>query len=332
MLNAEIKELISYLKNIVSQEETNDNILEKYGKDADFCELDTTIKGIRNSCKAYFEEIFNLLPDPTIITTMEDGKLVAYNKAFLELVETRGKKIINESMNIHDLYFELDRRDQLIAELKRTGISDNMEIMVNDANGEMFVGLVSSQVMNIEGMPHILSVIRDVTEIKKMQEEIKRLDSTDKLTKLYNRLKLDEFLQMELERSERTKAPFSVIIVDIDMLKSVNEAYGNQWGDTLLVGIAEILKEHVRSTDVVGRWGGEEFLIILTDTELKGAITLAEKLRTIIEKINFEKIGKLTPSFGIATYQKDLLPATIISRAYAARGKAKDRGRNRVEW
>lgn len=332
MSNKEIKELVTYLKEIVSDEKIDESILEKYGADSDFIELDTTIRGIRNSCKAHFEKIFDLLPDPTIITTMEDGKLIAYNKAFFEMVETRGKKIIDESMNMHDLYFELDKRDRLVAELKRTGISDNMEIMVNDANGEMFVGLVSSQAISIEGKPHILSVIRDVTEIKKMQEEIKRLAITDKLTQVFNRPKLDEFLHSELERSERTKAPFSVIIVDIDLLKSINEAHGNKRGDALLVGISDILKEHVRSTDIVGRWGGEEFLIILTDTELQGAIVLAEKLRGIIEETTFEKIGKLTASFGVAAYQKDLLPATIISRAYAARSQAKEKGRNRVEW
>nr|WP_320024470.1 sensor domain-containing diguanylate cyclase [uncultured Acetobacterium sp.] len=332
MLNAEIKELISYLKNSVSEEKNSDEVFEKYGADPDFLELDKTIRGIRNACKAHFEMIFDLLPDPTIITTMEDGKLLAYNKAFLQLIETRGKKIIDESMNIHDLYFELDKRDQLVAELKRTGISDNMEIRVNDANNEMFVGLVSSQAINIEGTPHILSVIRDVTEIKKMEIEIKRLAITDKLTQVFNRLKLDEILDCELERSERTKAPFSIIIVDIDLLKSINEAHGNQWGDVLLVGIADILKDQVRSTDIVGRWGGEEFLVILPDTDVKGAIVLAEKLRAVIAETKFEQVGKLTASFGVAAYQKDLLPATIISRAYTARNQAKEKGRNRVEW
>jgi diguanylate cyclase (GGDEF)-like protein/PAS domain S-box-containing protein len=332
MLSAEIRELINYLKNSVSEEKPDDPVFEKYGADPDFLELDKTIKGIRNSCKTHFEKIFDLLPDPTIITTMEDGKLLVYNKAFLQLIETRGKKIMDESMNIHDLYFELDKRDQLVAELKQTGISDNMEIRVNDANDEMFVAMVSSQVINIEGTPHILSVIRDVTEIKKMEVEIKRLAITDKLTQVFNRPKLDEILGCELERSERTKAPFSIIIVDIDLLKSINEEHGNQWGDVLLVGIADILKEQVRSTDIVGRWGGEEFLIILPDTDVKGAVILAEKLRVIIAETKFEQVGKLTASFGVAAYQKDLLPATIISRAYAARNQAKEKGRNRVEW
>ncbi|MCG2728940.1 MAG: hypothetical protein L6276_01445, partial [Acetobacterium sp.] len=76
MLNAEIKELISYLKNSVSEEKNSDEVFEKYSANPDFLELDKTIRGIRNACKAHFEMIFDLLPDPTIITTMEDGKLL----------------------------------------------------------------------------------------------------------------------------------------------------------------------------------------------------------------------------------------------------------------
>ncbi|MDD3307704.1 MAG: sensor domain-containing diguanylate cyclase [Acetobacterium sp.] len=331
MLNAEIRELLKYLKNIVAEEKPDNDVLEKYGKDPDFIELDEIVRGIRSACKKHFEMIFDLFPDPTIITTMEDGKLLAYNRAFLKLIQTRGKGIIDESANIRDLYFELDKREQLIAELKRTGVSENMEIMVNDANNDMFVGLVSAQAINIEGEPHILSVIRDITEIKRLQEEIAQLSIKDKLTQVFNRPKLDEFLQCELERAERTAAPFAIILVDVDSLRSINDAYGNPVGDDLLVAIAAMLKENVRVTDIVGRWSGEEFLIILPDTDEKGAFTLAEKIRTIVEATDFKAVGKLTASFGVSAYRKDLLPATLISRAHGARNRAKEKGRNRVE-
>lgn len=332
MLKTEVKELIQYLKNSISEEKIQEGFLEKYANDPDFIELDTLVKGIRDNCKKYFDQIFDLLPDPTIITTMEDGKLLTYNKAFLKMVESRGDINVDESTNLRDLYFELDKRDQLIAELKRTGICENMEIMVTDVNKEIFVGLVSAQAIKIEGEPYVLSVIRDVSEMKKMEAEIKKLAITDKLTQVFNRLKLDEYLQIELERSERTKSPFSIILMDIDSLKTINDVYGNPVGDNVLVELAEILKINVRSTDIVGRWGGEEFLIILPDTEVNGAIVLAEKLREIVEKTVFEKVEKLTASFGVAAYRKDLLPATLISRADLARNKAKLKGRNRVEY
>ncbi|MEO1816009.1 MAG: diguanylate cyclase [Acetobacterium sp.] len=331
MVNVEIRELIKYLKNIVADEKPENDVLEKYGKDPDFVELDGMVRGIRSACKKHFEMIFDLFPDPTIITTMEDGKLFAYNRAFLKMIRTRGKTIIDESFNIHDLYFELDKRDQLIAELKRTGVSENMEIMVNDENNEMFVGLVSAQAINIDGEPHILSVIRDITQIKRLEEEIAKLSIMDKLTQVFNRPKLDDFLQCELERSERTKATFAIILVDVDSLRSINESYGNPVGDDLLVAVAAMLQNNVRVTDIVGRWSGEEFLIILPDTDEKGAVTLAEKIKTIVENTNFKIVGKLTASFGVSAYRKDLLPATLISRALAARNRAKEKGQNRVE-
>lgn len=331
MLNTEIGELIAYLKNIVSEEKLDHDTLKKYQDDPDFIELDRVVRGIRNDCKKHFEMIFDLFPDPTIITTMEDGKLLAYNRAFLKMIKTRRNTMIDESMNIPDLYIELDKREQLIAELKRTGVSENMEIMVNDVNNEMFVGLVSAQAINIEGKPHILSVIRDITEIKKLEAEIKKLSIMDKLTQVFNRPKIDEFLQCELERSERSKSPYSIILVDIDALRKINDSYGNHVGDELLVAVAEILKQNVRATDMVGRWSGEEFLIVLPDTEEKGAMTLAEKIRTTIEETNFKTVEKLTASFGVTAYRKDLLPATLVSRVHKARDRAKEKGRNRVE-
>jgi FOG: GGDEF domain len=98
--------------------------------------------------------------------------------------------------------------------------------------------------------------------------------------------------------------------------RQINDTYGNPVGDKVLVAIADILKQNIRVTDVVGRWSGEEFLIILPDTDKKGAVTLAEKIRTIVENTNFETVLKLTSSFGVSTYRQDLLPATLISRAH----------------
>lgn len=332
MLNGEIKEMINYLKNIVSEEKTGKSIPEKYADNPDFIELDAMIKGIRNSSKEHFEMIFDIFPDPTIITTMNEGKLIAYNKAFIDLSQARWSKIINEDTSMHDLYFELDQRERLIEELNKTGISENMEIIVNDVKDEIFMGLVSSRVINIEGIPHILSVIRDITEMKKMEEQIKQLSMTDKLTQLFNRPKMDEFLQMELERSERTNTLFSIILMDIDFFKTINDTYGNLFGDAVLVELANILKKNVRSTDIVGRWSGEELLIVLPDTDNIGATILAEKIRALIEENIFEKVGRITASFGISVYKKDLLTASVISRADTALGKAKEKGRNRLEF
>jgi len=100
----------------------------------------------------------------------------------------------------------------------------------------------------------------------------------------------------------------------------------------LLVAIANIVKRNVRATDIIGRWSGEEFLIILPDTDEKGAFTLAEKIRITVEKTQFKTVEKATASFGVAAYRKDLLPATLIARVHSARNRAKEKGKNRVEY
>ena len=173
--------------------------------------------------------------------------------------------------------------------------------------------------------------IRDTSEIRRLKEEISRISITDKLTQLYNRQKIDEILEIEMDRSERTKRPFAVMLFNIDLLKMVNETYGNQSGDTVLVDCANIIKENVRSTDSVGRWNGEEFLILLPETDKNGAKLLAEKLRARIDDYSFTKVGKMTASFGISAYKKDLLPASIVARADSALRKAKEKGRNQIE-
>jgi len=165
-----------------------------------------------------------------------------------------------------------------------------------------------------------------------MEEEIRRLSVTDKLTQIYNRLKLDETLEKEWNRSKRTEVSFSLMIMDIDHFKIVNDTFGHQVGDIVLVELANILKMNVGSVDVVGRWGGEEFLIILPEISKDGAVLLAEKLRTLIYEKVFTKAGMITASFGVSSYNKDISPEIIVSRADMALYKAKKNGRNRVEF
>ena len=168
---------------------------------------------------------------------------------------------------------------------------------------------------------------QDITDKKRIEE----LSITDRLTGLYNRLKLDELLSLYVNIAHRHKTPFSTIMLDIDKFKSVNDTYGHQVGDTLLQEIATILKTNLRLEDSVGRWGGEEFLILLPNTTQEGAAVLAEKLRTAIEHTAFSTVGKRTASFGVASYVEADDAKTIVGRADEALYRAKEKGRNRVE-
>jgi len=169
------------------------------------------------------------------------------------------------------------------------------------------------------------SVAQDITDKK----NIEKISITDSLTGLYNRHKLEDVLSYEMARFDRYKSNFSAIIFDVDFFKKVNDTYGHLTGDEVLIHLADILKTNARETDVVSRWGGEEFLIIAGGTELDGAFLFAEKLRIIIEHYSFPTAGKITVSCGVAQYVSRETTSDLVSRADNAL-YAKASGRNRV--
>ena len=161
--------------------------------------------------------------------------------------------------------------------------------------------------------------------------EHKLISITDKLTGLFNRVKLDEVLKDEFNRSNRFKRSFGIIIIDIDYFKKVNDTYGHQVGDQVLILFAKILKENIRKVDILGRWGGEEFMIICSENDFQDTMKLAESLRQIISKYDFPTIGDFSASFGVSIYSGDENIDKVIERADNALYKAKANGRNRVE-
>lgn len=164
-----------------------------------------------------------------------------------------------------------------------------------------------------------------------LNKELERLSVTDKLTGLYNRVKLDERLEYEKERTDRFGQPFSVILLDIDHFKKVNDTYGHQIGDKVLIGIAQVLQNYSRATDIVGRWGGEEFLIICPQTDSVGVLKHAQTLCRIVASQEYPFVGNKTASFGVATFVQGEEIRMVMSRADAALYEAKHKGRNRVE-
>jgi len=167
-------------------------------------------------------------------------------------------------------------------------------------------------------------------ELAIKNEELHILSITDRLTGIFNRAKLDDQIKNEINRVQRFKTSFGVIILDIDHFKKVNDTYGHQVGDQVLVEFADILGSSVRDTDFVGRWGGEEFLLICPGTDQNGILKLAETLRVIIEKHEFPVVGSKTASFGVAVCRAEDTPKSIIARADKALYSAKESGRNQV--
>ena len=175
---------------------------------------------------------------------------------------------------------------------------------------------------------HFIEVV--TTELEQSNDELTRLSVTDKLTQIYNRMKLDEMLNYKISYANRYNTKLSVILCDIDHFKLVNDIHGHQVGDKVLIEFANILKDNLRETDFLGRWGGEEFLIIVPESDIIETKMLAEKLRKIISNHLFSVVGNKTCSFGIAAYQVGDTEYSILARVDQALYEAKQSGRNRV--
>ncbi|WP_337996367.1 GGDEF domain-containing protein [Oleispirillum naphthae] len=156
------------------------------------------------------------------------------------------------------------------------------------------------------------------------------LSVTDPLTQVFNRYKLEEVLASEERRARRYGTGFSVIMADIDRFKAVNDTFGHPIGDRVLEIVAAEMRASTRTTDVVGRWGGEEFLIVCVHTRPEAAVILADMLRRRIAAIAFPEAGRVTVSFGVSAHAPGDSAAAVVSRADAALYAAKRGGRNRV--
>ena len=176
----------------------------------------------------------------------------------------------------------------------------------------------------------ILGVTRDISERKVFEAELTRLAGTDAVTGVWNRRHGGTLLAADLAHARRHGRPLSALMVDIDHFKAVNDNYGHQAGDQVLAEIARRMLEAVRGTDVVARWGGEEFVIMLRDCGLDEAMAIAEKIRARIADTPFAAVGTVSVSIGAAELgpRDDL--TSWIARADGALYEAKRAGRNAV--
>lgn len=217
--------------------------------------------------------------------------------------------------------------------------------MVNNTDSELIVSVLSKNLNEMLRLDQLeIENTRLTTELKEVKQKLslrtteltkknialQDLSVTDKLTQIPNRLKLDEQFNFSLQSCERYQNNFSIILLDIDHFKQVNDTFGHQAGDDVLVTLAKILKNNLRNTDMVGRWGGEEFLILCPNSNLEMSVVLANKLRKLIEDHPFDVVEKITASFGVTTFRKNDTETIMLARADEALYEAKEQGRNIV--
>ena len=206
-----------------------------------------------------------------------------------------------------------------------------LELTARRKDGTVFPVELSMSGIRIKERKHAVGIIRDITERKQTEQQLKKYAETDFLTGLLNRRKFYEILGQEEERAESHAGGLSLIMFDIDHFKAVNDTYGHAIGDGVLKTIASVVTAHIRKADVLGRIGGEEFAVLAAETEAESASALAEKIRSAIEATEFDHAGKVTVSLGVSIYNKGLTLDEFVRRADEALYAAKNKGRNRVE-
>jgi diguanylate cyclase (GGDEF)-like protein len=168
-------------------------------------------------------------------------------------------------------------------------------------------------------------------QLQDLARDLRFQATTDPLTGLFNRLKFNQALVIEMSRSVRHETSLSLVLFDVDNFKTVNDTRGHQTGDKVLIQLSRFVASLLRNTDLLARWGGEEFVILAAGSDGEMAYQAAEKLRNAIEQVKFDDIGTVTCSFGVAQYVYGDSEDTLISRADDALYRAKLSGRNRVE-
>lgn len=216
-------------------------------------------------------------------------------------------------------------------------ISQYQEWFDMPAKGRCFFDVCYAPYLDEDGrIPGVISSSRDITELKRMEEELLRLTRLDPLTQLFNRRYFFTLAEQEYQRFRRYHHPMAVCMIDIDHFKSVNDRYGHLIGDAVLCAVAETLRDNLRQVDILARYGGEEFVILWPETDLQTARASAERLRTAVAGCRIETPGgpvSVTLSLGVVSIDdgRSMTLEQLLDAADRMLYRAKQMGRNRVE-
>ncbi|WP_020589466.1 GGDEF domain-containing protein [Desulfobacter curvatus] len=189
---------------------------------------------------------------------------------------------------------------------------------------------------NAELKNNIHTTISELDALKLELKNLKEAAKTDMLTGLLNRRGFEDAIKQPMEEAQEETAPLTLIIADIDRFKRINDNYGHLTGDNVLKLISKLLQKHIKGKDIAGRFGGEEFIMVLPETKMDGGFALAEQIRTSLEKMRWQSkssgkdIGTITISLGVAQFIPGENIDALIARADKALYAAKENGRNRT--
>lgn len=281
--------------------------------------------------RAMFEAMFKTVPIPLVVTR-PDGTLVTTNDASIRFFGLQPETMRIRS--ISEVYADPQDRNTILEMLARDGRVAGYETTARVADGTSRTVLIASNMLEIGGENYIMSAVVDITERKAAEERVWRAASHDSLTDLPNRALFQSRLEQALIEAERNGTQVSILLIDLDNLKHVNDTLGHDAGDALLMETAKRLKSMMRDCDTVARLGGDEFVVVLVEPiQLSNAMSLAEQVLTELRRSfrhNDEILSGLA-SIGVAGYpEHDRKPTELLKDADLALYAAKAQGRNRA--
>jgi diguanylate cyclase (GGDEF)-like protein/PAS domain S-box-containing protein len=276
--------------------------------------------------------IFAAAPVPLVLSRERDQTVLLANQRAADLFGVPLDEVVGQRSP--DYYVNQADRDANVALLMREGRVEDALIRMRKRNAAQFWATLSVRFIDFEGERCFLTGIHDVTIQKELEEQLRGLAMRDPLTGLFNRRHFLEFAEKALHRAERSSMTLALCMFDADHFKTVNDQHGHSIGDGVLTAIARAVEAAVRSSDVVARIGGEEFAVLLPDTDADVAAAVAERIRAAVEALEV-KSGERpsvrpTVSVGVAGHVTGDDIEGLLLRADDALYRAKEQGRNRV--
>jgi diguanylate cyclase (GGDEF)-like protein/PAS domain S-box-containing protein len=277
--------------------------------------------------------VLGAAPVALVLTRLKDQHVVLANERCAALFGVPLEEVVGQ--RTRDYYAVPEERDRMVEQLLARGYLDSHLVKLKKRGGEEFWAEISGRIVELDGQRCSLVGVHDVTAQKNLEEQLRELATRDSLTGAANRRHFVELLERERGRCQRSGGKLSLCMLDADHFKRVNDGYGHVAGDHVLQAIAAAAQSQLRTADVLGRLGGEEFGILLPDTDLRGAAVLAERVRAAVARARVPSGDareiEVTISIGVAQLQGDEPFESLLQRADRALYVAKDRGRNCVQ-
>ena len=287
--------------------------------------------------KQYRNNLIDFIDSSNNITVLSKAdKITAINKSGLEFFGFRTlEHLLQENSSISDFFIEKEGcvnkytyGKKWLEYLSKTSDKNLKVKMYSDYDDmQQFFHIKVSKMKH--GSEYLIS-FSNISELEKEKEYIRSQADHDALTNIYNRVKFNSVYPAVVDRALRHDEAFSIILFDIDYFKSINDTYGHNAGDKVLVELARLVNLGLRESDIFARWGGEEFVILSRYSTAHQAQLLASRLRKDIESYSFDIVKKMTCSFGVTQFKADDSKAQLFNRVDDALYEAKDNGRNQV--